>query len=85
MGEQLLRGMHTCIKIDRMDVMTYTQIAANVATVISVALGGPTLLLALLTYLDGRESSISKKNGCPIFAILGGFSKNKISGNEILT
>lgn len=67
MGEQLLRGMHTCIKIDRMDVMTYTQIAANVATVIGVALGGLTLLLALLTYLDGRESSISKKKWVSYF------------------
>lgn len=45
-----------------MDALTYTQIAANIATVVGVALGGPTLLLATLTYLDGR-SAVGKKMG----------------------
>lgn len=58
-----------------MDVLTYTQIAANLATVVGVALGGPTLLLAVLTYLDGRESPTGKKNRGRISAIIEGFSK----------
>ncbi|MDP3884067.1 hypothetical protein [Hydrogenophaga sp.] len=46
-----------------MDVLNYTQIAANIATVVGVAMGGPMLLLAVLNYLEGLDSPTRKKNG----------------------
>lgn len=59
-----------------MDLLTYTQIAANVATVAGVVWGGLRLLSAALTSPDGRSAS-GKKNGSGILDILGGFSKKQ--------